>query len=51
MDFMQDCASRIRNRVHVTTEAHKAYLEAVEGAFGYGRELRDATKSLRRTIR
>jgi IS1 family transposase len=36
MDFMQDCASRIasRVRVQVTTDAHKAYLEAVEGAFG-----------------
>src|ERR1035438_7659876 len=31
-DFMQDCASRIRGRVQVTTDGHKAYLEAVEGA-------------------
>src|ERR1019366_3300032 len=33
-DFMQDCASRIRNRVQITTDGHKAYLEAVEDAFG-----------------
>lgn len=30
MDFMEDCASRIRGRVQVTTDAHRAYLEAVE---------------------
>jgi len=34
MDFMQDCASRIAGRVQITTDGHKAYLEAVEGAFG-----------------
>ena len=33
-DFMDDCASRIKGRVQVTTDGHKAYLEAVEGAFG-----------------
>ena len=33
-DFMEDCASRIHGRVQVTTDGHKAYLEAVEGAFG-----------------
>ena len=33
-DFMEDCAGRIRNRVQLTTDAHRAYLEAVEGAFG-----------------
>jgi IS1 family transposase len=33
-EFMQDCASRIRNRVQITTDGHKAYLEAVENAFG-----------------
>lgn len=33
-DFMQDCAKRIRGRVQVTTDGHKAYLEAVEAAFG-----------------
>ena len=34
MDFMNDCASRIVGRVQITTDGHKAYLEAVEGAFG-----------------
>ena len=33
-EFMQDCASRIRNRVQITTDGHKAYLDAVENAFG-----------------
>ncbi len=33
-DFMQDCASRIHGRVQLTTDGHKPYLEAVEGAFG-----------------
>jgi IS1 family transposase len=34
MDFMQDAASRIKGHVQITTDGHKAYLEAVEGAFG-----------------
>ena len=34
MDFMQDCANRISGRVQITTDGHKSYLEAVEGAFG-----------------
>jgi IS1 family transposase len=33
-DFMKDAASRIRGRVQITTDGHKAYLEAVEDAFG-----------------
>jgi len=33
-DFMEDCANRINSRVQVTTDGHRAYLEAVEGAFG-----------------
>jgi len=33
-DFMEDCASRIKGRVQLTTDGHRAYLEAVEGAFG-----------------
>jgi IS1 family transposase len=32
--FMQDVADRLTNRVQLTTDALKAYLEAVEGAFG-----------------
>ncbi len=34
MEFMEDCASRIQGRAQVTTDAHKPYLKAVEGAFG-----------------
>lgn len=33
-DFMEDCANRIKNRVQITTDGHKAYLDAVEDAFG-----------------
>jgi IS1 family transposase len=33
-DFMEDCASRITGRVQITTDGHRAYLEAIEGAFG-----------------
>jgi IS1 family transposase len=33
-EFMQDVASRIRGRVQLTTDQHRAYLEAVEDAFG-----------------
>ncbi len=32
--FMDDVASRLANRVQMTTDGYKAYLEAVEGAFG-----------------
>ena len=34
LDFMQDCANRIEGRVQLTTDGHKAYLTAVDGAFG-----------------
>ena len=34
MEFMLDCANRIKGRVQVTTDGHKAYLEAVETSFG-----------------
>ncbi len=33
-EFMQDIASRLANRVQLTTDGHIPYLEAVEGAFG-----------------
>ena len=33
-DFMQDVSERLANRVQLTTDGHKAYLVAVEGAFG-----------------
>lgn len=34
IDLMDDLRSRLSNRVQLTTDGHKAYLEAVEGAFG-----------------
>lgn len=33
--FMEDLASRLANRVQLTTDSHKAYFSAVEGAFGW----------------
>ena len=32
--FMNDLASRLKHRVQLSSDGHKAYLEAVEGAFG-----------------
>ncbi|MCH8998218.1 MAG: DDE-type integrase/transposase/recombinase [Proteobacteria bacterium] len=32
--FMDDLCSRLANRVQLTSDGHRAYLEAVEGAFG-----------------
>ena len=34
--FMEDLASRLANRVQLTTDGLKSYLSAVEGAFGWG---------------
>jgi IS1 family transposase len=34
LEFMDDVASRLANRVQLTTDGHKAYLRAVEEAFG-----------------
>ncbi len=34
IEFMDDLRSRLSNRVQLTTDGHKAYLEAIEGAFG-----------------
>lgn len=33
-EFMQDVADRLANRVQLTTDGHRAYLEAVDAAFG-----------------
>ena len=32
--FMQDLAARLKNRVQLSTDGHKMYLDAVEDAFG-----------------
>jgi IS1 family transposase len=34
MAFMDDLRSRLANRVQLTSDGHRAYLEAAEGAFG-----------------
>lgn len=34
MIFMDDLASRLSSRIQLTSDGHRAYLEAVEGAFG-----------------
>src|SRR5487761_1222231 len=34
MAFMEDLAPRLANRIQLTSDGHRAYLEAVEGAFG-----------------
>jgi IS1 family transposase len=33
-EFMQDLAGRLANRVQLTTDGYRVYLDAVEGAFG-----------------
>ena len=33
-DFMHDVAERLANRIQLTTDGHRVYLEAVESAFG-----------------
>ena len=34
IDFMDDLRDRLAGRVQLTSDGHKAYLEAIEGAFG-----------------
>ena len=43
--FMLDVADRLSNRVQLTTDGLKAYLEAVEGAFGGGIDFAQLVKS------
>jgi hypothetical protein len=33
-DFVNDLASRLSKRVQITSDGHRPYLEAIEGAFG-----------------
>ena len=33
-DFVDDLAGRLKNRVQLTTDGHKPYIEAIESAFG-----------------
>ena len=41
---MSDVAKRVRGRVQLTTDGHKAYLWAVEGAFGLDVDYATLTK-------
>ena len=50
-EFMNDVAERLANRVQLTTDGHRAYLEAVEGAFRCGRRLCPVDQALRCGIR
>ena len=34
IEFMDDLRSRLANRIQLTSDGHKVYMEAVEGAFG-----------------
>jgi transposase-like protein len=34
MEFIDDLASRLSSRVQITTDGHKAYLYAIDTAFG-----------------
>ncbi len=43
--FMQDVADRLKNRVQLTTDGHKAYLTAVEDAFGRGIDFAQLVKT------
>jgi hypothetical protein len=51
IEFMPDCATRIKGHVQITTDGHKAYLVAVENRIRQDLRLRHATEDLRRTSR
>ena len=44
--FIADLAGRLANRVQLTSDGHKAYLNAVESAFGADVDLQHAGKAL-----
>ena len=50
MSFMDDLASRLASRVQLTSDGHKAYLEAVEGAFGGELTMRCWSNSIARDL-
>ena len=50
MVLMDDLRARLANRVQLTTDGHKAYLEAVEGAFGCDVDFAQLVKMYRPTI-
>ncbi len=50
MVLMDDLQARLANRVQLTTDGHKAYLEAVEGAFGSDVDFAQLVKMYGHTI-
>ena len=48
IEFMDDLRGRLANRVQLTSDGHKAYLEAVEGAFGGDVGYANADEAVRR---
>jgi IS1 family transposase len=48
IELMDDLRSRLTNRVQLSTDGHRAYLEAVEGAFGSDVELCPGHQDVRR---
>ena len=50
MVLMDDLRARLSNRVQLTTDGHKAYLEAVEGAFGADEDFAQLVKLYGPTI-
>ncbi len=49
--FMDDLRDRLANRVQLTSDGHRAYLEAVEGAFGGDVDYAMLVKIVRRDLR
>ena len=49
--FMDDLRDRLANRVQLTSDGHRAYLEAVEGAFGGDVDYAMLVKLVRRDLR
>ena len=50
-EFMNDVAMRLAHRIQMTTDGHRAYLDAIEGAFRGGCGLCPVDQTLRRGIR
>jgi hypothetical protein len=45
--FMSDLKDRLANRIQLTTDGHRAYLDAVEDAFGGDIDYADAGEAVR----
>jgi len=45
IEFVSDLSKRLRNSVQITTDGHRAYLEAIKGVFGAEVAIPDRAKS------